>query len=349
MRVRLTQLDGALPNLALMKLAHWHRARGDTIVFSRASQPDLFESPYDLVYGSSIFEFSTDKQARFLQAFPDAILGGTGTKSTRTIEDIIGAEAYEHYDYSIYPEFTASIGYTQRGCRLKCSFCVVPGKEGRARTVNTIADIWRGHGHPKRLHLLDNDFFGQPEPEWRARIAEIREGGFKVCLNQGINVRLISPAAAEALASVEYRDDQFRERKLYTAWDNLGHANIFFKGMHMLRQAGIPAHHVRAYMLVGYDSGETWDGIWQRFNAMVEYGIEPYPMVFDCRKTDADRYRLLKRFQRWVVTGLYRATPFSEYDTSKHTNRGRPMQKPGYLPGLDPDLEPLRDQKATAA
>ena len=28
MRVRLTHLDGKLPNLALMKLAHWHRSLG---------------------------------------------------------------------------------------------------------------------------------------------------------------------------------------------------------------------------------------------------------------------------------------------------------------------------------
>ena len=40
-------------------------------------------------------------------------------------------------------------------------------------------------------YLLDNDFFGQPREQWEARIAEIREGGFKVCLNQGINIRMI--------------------------------------------------------------------------------------------------------------------------------------------------------------
>ena len=33
MIVRLTQLDGTLPNLALMKLAHWHRSRGDVVLY----------------------------------------------------------------------------------------------------------------------------------------------------------------------------------------------------------------------------------------------------------------------------------------------------------------------------
>jgi hypothetical protein len=45
--VRLTQLDGALPNLALMKLAHWHRAKGDNVTLTRQIERDLFEPAYD--------------------------------------------------------------------------------------------------------------------------------------------------------------------------------------------------------------------------------------------------------------------------------------------------------------
>ena len=38
------------------------------------------------------------------------------------------------YDYKIYPDFEHSIGFSQRGCRLKCKFCVVScciRKEGK--------------------------------------------------------------------------------------------------------------------------------------------------------------------------------------------------------------------------
>ncbi len=34
--VRLTHIDGKLPNLALMKLAHFHRAAGDNIHFTKS-------------------------------------------------------------------------------------------------------------------------------------------------------------------------------------------------------------------------------------------------------------------------------------------------------------------------
>lgn len=338
MRVRLTQIDGSLPNLALMKLGHWHRARGDLVTFTRHAERDLFEPDYDAVYGSAIFKFSAPKISRFLAAWPGAILGGTGTDRQHTVEDILGLsgrndpDPYEHYDYSFAPGFEASIGFTQRGCRLSCKFCVVPGKEGRPRSVATVADIWRGVGHPKKLHLLDNDFFGQDETQWRARIEEIRVGGFKVCLNQGINVRHITPAAAAALATVEYRDDQFRERRIYTAWDNLKDEGVFFRGVDMLETAGIPAKHIRSYMLLGYDKNETWERIHHRFNRMVARGIEPFPMVFDCRAADAQYYRRLKQFQRWAVTGLYRAVPFSEYDAGRRSMHASQRMQMEMLP-----------------
>lgn len=307
--VRLTQIDGKLPNLALMKLASWHRTRGDRVYFTRRVHPEMFEPAYDRVYASSIFTMSDKRLRRFVKQWPDAIIGGTGTAELQTIEDIIGSE-WEQYDYADYPDFTGSIGFTQRGCRLKCKFCVVPTKEGKPRSVNSIADIWRGPGHPKHIHLLDNDFFGQPRDQWEARLKEIRDGDFKICLNQGINVRLIDDEAAEALASVEYRDDQFKTRRLYTAWDNLKDERIFFRGIDRLERAGIRPDQVMAYMLVGFAPDETWDRILYRFHKMVERGVKPYPMVYDNQRRD------LKQFQRWAVTGLYRAVPWADYDSS---------------------------------
>lgn len=303
--IRLTQLDGSLPNLALMKLAHWHRAKGDWVVFTRQIERDLFEPSYDCVYGSVIFKFSQDKLMQFQRQWPGAIIGGTGTPYAHTVEDLIGSE-HEHYDYADYPDVDYSIGFTQRGCRMNCrKWCVVPEKEGKPKSVNSIADIWRGKPWPKKLHLLDNDFFGNPD--WRDRINEIREGKFRVCMSQGINVRLIDEEAAEALARIEYRDTKFQERRLYTAWDNHKDEAVFFRGVDMLEAAGIPSKHLMAYMLCGCDTSETWDRLWHRFSRMVERGIQPYPMVFDKSRKD------LVAFQRWVITGLYRAVPWNEY------------------------------------
>jgi hypothetical protein len=348
MRVRLTQIDGKLPNLALMRLADHHTRQGDEVVFSKQVEPDLFEGRYGRVYGSAIFAFSAARVAKFKAAFPQAVIGGTHNPlEALTVEHVIGPG--RGYDYSIYPGFDGSIGFTQRGCRLKCGFCVVPKKEGKNHTVSTIAEIWRGEPFPRHLHLLDNDFFGQPREEWQARLAEIAAGGFKICLNQGINVRMIDEESAAALAAIPYFDDSFKYRRLYTAWDNIGDEGRFFSGLDRLNAAGIPSSHVMAYMLVGYDRRETWERVLYRFKAMVARKVKPYPMVFGDRLRSlplggahpAIAARTLADFQRYAIRRLHTVIPFEAYDPS---GRGQPLMAQQSPEDMEPDIDLLHPQ-----
>ena len=308
--VRLVQLDGKLPNLALMKLAHWHRQQGWDVQFTRHVDRGILDREPDAVYGSCIFKYSRQHLTRFVKEWPQAVVGGTGSDSLLNVEHLIGQ--HEHYDYSIYPGYLPSIGFTQRGCRLKCGFCVVPQKEGRPIPVNSIRDIWRGEPYPKDVVLLDNDFFGQPPEEWKARVNELIDGQFRVSFNQGLNVRLIHEEGAHWLGRVRYYDDQFKERRLYTAWDNLGDEAIFFRGVDMLLKAGVRPRHLLVYMLIGYDPKETWEQRLYRVRRMQERGLLPFPMVYENRDPE------LKRFQRWVVRGYYRFIPWEKY-----TDEGR--------------------------
>lgn len=304
-KIRLTHIDGKLPNLALMKLAHWHKAQGDEVYLTRNIQRELFEPEYDTIYGSAIFTFSHERLDLFKSLFPQAIIGGTGSKDIGAkIETITGE--YEHYDYSIYPDYKWSLGFTQRGCRLNCKFCIVPKKEGRPRSVNTIHDIWKD-GSPKNICLLDNDFFGQDKDQWLERIKEIKDGGFKVAFNQGVNIRLITEESAHWLGQILYYDDQFKKRRLYTAWDNLKDEKIFFEGVNRLERAGVPPYHLMVYMLVGFDKDESMERVMYRFRKMTERGIRPYPMVYN----NADKE--LKMFQRWAVRKFYEFVSWDDF------------------------------------
>lgn len=330
MIVRLTQIDGTLPNVALMKLARFHRNAGDAVHFSRSVHRDMFEPAYDRVYGSAIFSYSAGRVATLRREFPGAVVGGTWNLGEPiTVEEYLGIPDSEMADYQDYPSFDGSIGFTARGCRFKCKFCCVPGKEGPPKPVQSIGDIWRGTDYPKHLHLLDNDFFGQPRDAWEARLDEIRVGGFKACFNQGINIRMIDDTTAAAIASVPYYDDQFKKRRLYTAWDNVGHETKFFKGIDTLEKHGVPAHRIMAYMLVGFDPNETWERVMYRLNKMTARGIKPYPMPFNVDKAKKlplgghngrIESRTLGEFQRWVVGKFYQFVPFEEYDAAM---RGR--------------------------
>jgi hypothetical protein len=317
-KVRVTQLDGKLPNLALMRLAAWHRDQGDEVYWERGTSRSLYEPEYDVVYGSAIFATTAKAVALFRSQFPNAIVGGSGGDASLRVEDIVPSQ-FTALDYSGYPDFDASIGYAMRGCRFKCGFCVVPKQEGKARSNGSIATIYRGEPLPRKVHLLDNDFFGNPE--WRSVVEEINDGGFKVCINQGINVRLLDAEQARAMASMRVMDDQFKTRRIYTAWDNIGDEGVFFRGVTLLEKEGVNPDNLMVYMLVGYDPRETWERIWHRYSKMMERKVRPYPMVHDRFRHDKpDYWKKLKLFQAWVIRGTHKTTPFEEFNRSHKPN-----------------------------
>lgn len=310
--IYLVDADSTLPNLALMRLATYFKQRGESVrLVSAPHRRDLWDVPGD-VYGSSIFKFATRVRARIESEWGAVRWGGTGVRDESSLDEIDSSVDWEAMplDWSLYPDERRSIGFTQRGCRLRCRFCVVPRKEGKARSVHTIAELYRGAPHKRWVLLLDNDFFGQPRDQWLDRTREIIDGKFKVCFSQGINIRLVDAEAADTLAKLEYRDNEFQERRLYTAWDRLGDERIFTDGVDELRRAGIPPTHLCVYMLVGERADETLEEVKYRFERLVALGCKPYPMVYDRSRKD------LLAFQRWAVRGLYRAFPFDEYDVS---------------------------------
>lgn len=300
-------MDGTLPNLALMRISAHHRDRGDDVDFRHWSgdysdmQPELFGDP-DRVYVSLIFERTRYAAEHLLRVYPDAIVGGTGWSLFETLAR--AGISSGGVDYSLYPDFTSSIGFTQRGCRFTCPFCVVPGKEGPVREVATIVDIWRGEPHPRDIILLDNDFLGQPG--WRARIDELRGGDFRVNFNQGINARTLTNENAAALASVRYYDHKFRARRLHTAWDNRKDEPRVMRGLEALICHGVRPDHLMVFMLIGFWEGETVEGWDYRRTQLRGLGARPYPMPFV-------RTRETVGFQRWVVGAYDKRVPWSDW------------------------------------
>lgn len=325
MRVLLWHLDGKLPNLALMRIAAHHRAIGDEVELRKVSkltvlspaafrevEPRFDDPQWDRVYASAIFERTRPLAERVAELYPGAELGGTGTWSLgRTIADV-GIDEDGPLDYASYPDFQASMGFTMRGCRFKCRFCVVPRKEGRARAHGTIDEIYRGAPWPPHLHLLDNDFFGGPD--WRARIAEIRAGAFRVSFTQGINVRALGDEEAAAITSVDYRAGDMKERRIYTAWDNVGHEQVVFRGLQRLVDHGVKPDDIMVYMLVGYAPGETHHDRDYRRRRLREFGCRPYPMPFV--RTDE-----LLGFARWVVGAYDKRIPWKQWSAANYSPR----------------------------
>ena len=367
MKVLLLQLDGGkTPNIALMRISAHHKAIDDEVTFRVTDHvskvPRHFGDQFDRVYASAIFSKSLPIAEEVWRQWPGAYVGGTGidpppgSKNIVTMrrnmrgewtmsQDATSLESIGIFtidqDYSIYPNFRHSIGFSQRGCRLRCSFCVVPQKEGRVKQVATISDIWRGEAYPRNIVLLDNDFFGQAD--WKSRIKEIREGGFKVSFNQGINARCLTEEAAEAIASVLYYDDDFKVRRIYTAWDNRADGERLFAGLRALVKYGVKSHHIMVYMLCGYWENETHEDRDYRRRSLRDFGAIPYPMPFV-------RTPELTGFQRWVVKAYDKPRKNGKLITWERwqANNYRPEGLMEISDGLPPMFENTRDRNGAS-
>lgn len=322
MRVLLLHLDGKLPNIALMRLAAHHRERGDDVELRRADNPAsihprLGDPVWDRVYGSLIFERTKPHAELVKIVYPHAVLGGTGwdlennVRARTTTLESLGVTT-KRQDYSDYPLWRQSIGFSQRGCRLKCGHCDVPKKEGAVVEEQTIADIWRGDPWPREVLLLDNDFFGQPR--WADRIDELRAGGFKVSFNQGINARMLTDETAAAIASVDYRDDSMKVKRIYTAWDNQRDEARLFAGLDALVRHGVKPDQIMVYMLIGYWPNETSDDREYRRRQLRAFGARPYPMPYV-------RTPELIGFQRWVIGAYDKAIPWAQWQAARYQPR----------------------------
>lgn len=298
MNVLVIPFDSKLVNLAAARLVAWHRAAGDHVELRRAGnvaaiQPQLGDPTWDRVYGSLIFTRTRELAVEAQRIYPTIELGGTGWDLETTLPPEIEATPP---DYTDYPLVTYSLGFTQRGCRLECRFCVVPKKEGANRHVATLREIWRGGDHPLQFVLLDNDFFGNPRHT--EIIAEARDLDAELALVQGINARLLSPRAAKLLASIKVKDGKFRRRRVYTAWDGRKDEHVLFRGLRALIDAGFTPDMIMVYMLIGEEEGETHADRDYRREKLREFGCRPYPMPYTRAGELGDE---LVAFQRWVI------------------------------------------------
>ena len=295
MRVALHDVDSKIPNLALMKLSKHHRERGDYV----ERYLPLAKSTYDRIYASKVFKFSSaeDLDAEQMQ------IGGTGWDMSVTLPPEIERLAP---DYSLYPGYQHSIGFTMRGCRFRCKFCVVPEKEGWPVSESTIENIWTQRDSDLVV-LLDNDFFGNPD--WALRIAEMRKLDLRVNFSQGLNIRIITEEQCKALASVKFRSMGGGMKLVHFAWDQWGPGTekAVTRGFSRVKAAGIKPHQMAFYVLIGWRTTEEQD--LYRINKLHDWGCHVFVMPFD----KSDPYQ--KALTRWNNGHAWKNVPWLEYES----------------------------------
>jgi hypothetical protein len=294
-RIALFDVDSKIPNLALMRLCAWHRLQGDEVEWYVA----LEKHNYDKIYASRIFNFSDTS----MLDEKGMEIGGTGWDLHKDLPDEVEALTP---DYSLY-RYPHNIGFTMRGCRLRCSFCVVPEKEGKPRGNNTIEEIWTQRDSDFVV-LLDNDFFGNAE--WSDRIDEIKAYGLRVNFSQGLNIRNLKEDQAAALASVRFVSPSGKSRRVTFAWDDPRHEKLIRKGIDTTTRAGINGKRMTFYVLIGYHS--TLEEDLHRVEVLRGFGCDPFVMPYNRE----DPYQ--RDFARWVNhKATFKSVAWEDYRSSK--------------------------------
>ncbi len=259
MKVLLMDLDvitrrRLFPNLALMKLSAYHKARGDEVFLNFPLQLP------DITYASCVFTWNAKRRA----TVPDeATLGGSGIDLKAELPPEV-----EHImpDYSLYPSVDFSMGFTSRGCIRKCPWCIVPEKEGQIKPWSRIYEFW--NPQHRKIILLDNNLLAASN--WRLTMDDLIAEELEVDFNQGLDIRLVDEDNVGYLKRIKVKQLRF-------AFDNIAYENSVRRGIELLLANGTHSRKLSFYVLAGFDGDHTH---LERMKILSSYNVDVYPMLY---------------------------------------------------------------------
>lgn len=297
MYIGLVDVDGHnFPNLALMKIAAWHKAKGDTVEWC------LPLSKYDIVYQSKVFDETYTPDINWTPQADRIIKGGTGYGLDNKLPDEI-----EHIypDYSLYPELTkdTAYGFLTRGCPRGCKFCIVANKEGRkSYKVADLSEFWDGQ---KYIKLLDPNILACREHI--ELLEQLAKSKAYVDFTQGLDIRLTNEQNIEVINRIKLKEIHF-------AWDNAkDDLKPYFEHYKALAKHKPHGHYGTVYILTNF--GGTMEENLYRIYTLRDMGFDPYVMIYD--KPNAPKE--IRYLQRWCNNKIiFRSCPkFEDYDHKK--------------------------------
>ena len=278
MKIGLIDVDGHnFPNLALMKISAWHKARGDSVEWWWGW------GQYDRVYISKVFDETYSKDILDPLNAKEIIRGGTGYG----LDNKLPEEIERMYpDYNLYPQYTkdTAYGFLTRGCPNNCPFCIVCAKEGRKSCkVADLSDWWNGQ---KNIVLCDPNLLACRDH--MDLLGQLADSKAWVDMNQGADARMLTEKNIEALNRVKFK-------RIHFAWDLMDRSEQIIKGLNLYLEHGKIQDPRRrcVYVLTNYNT--TMEENLYRVYTLRNMGYDPYVMVYDKPHAPRD-VRLL---QRW--------------------------------------------------
>lgn len=248
-KIGLIQIDGIMPNLALMKASSFYKEKGFDVHFI-----DLSTLNINNWLASKVF------------------VGGSGYNLKENLPNEIEEITPDYEGFNL----DYSIGFTSRGCFRNCDFCIVREKEGMIKEVSM---DWIKH---TKAIIMDNNFLGSPK--WKEKLNYFIDNNIKVNFNQGLDIRLINKENAEMLLKVKSYTRLFNKRAYYFAFDNIKDKKVILEKIQLLLNVGFKPHWLMFYILCGHNSTHQEDK--ERFEIIKDLGCIPYIMKMNDRKDD---------------------------------------------------------------
>lgn len=189
MDIGLLAIDSNYPNLALMKISGYHRAKGDNVEWYNPLRS------YDKVYSSKIFSFTPDY--RYYINAGQVEKGGTGYDIKKNLIEEIDRKLPDYDLYNI--DKNLAYGFLTRGCTNHCKWCIVPTKEGYITPYMDIEEITADR---KKAILMDNNVLASDHG--LQQIEKIVSMNIRIDFNQGLDARLVTNDIARLLAKVKW-------------------------------------------------------------------------------------------------------------------------------------------------
>lgn len=277
MIVGLIDVDGHnFPNLALMKISAYHKAKGDTVEWCFPL------AHYDIVYQAKVFDNTYSDDIDWIPNTDKLIKGGTGYGLDNTLPYEI---EHMYPDYSIYPKLTEdkAYGFLTRGCPRGCKFCIVEKKEGRkSYKVADLNEFWNGQ---KFISLLDPNILACKEH--LNLLQQLVDSKAYVDFNQGLDIRFTTEQNIDLLNRIKVKEIHF-------AWDNANDDLVpYFERYKALAKHKPHGTYGTVYCLTNFNS--TMEQNLYRIYTLRDLGYDPYVMVYD--KPNAPQE--IKDLQRW--------------------------------------------------
>jgi len=271
------------PPLGLLKLASYHRRKGDTVELVRG--PTRPKRAPDLIHVTSLFTYAWrpvhEAVRHYKSLYPDVKvhLGGLYASLLPEHTKLSGADCvhvglfYEAENlqpaYDLIPKWKASILFASRGCIRRCGFCSVPKLEGRPHALKSgIRDlIYPGHN---RVILWDNNILGNSN--WREIFDELAEIGLDVDFNQGLDARCVTEEVADKIAALKMSVVRF-------AYDFHGIGPSVEKAIDLVASKGVRRRDIVVYVLFNYT--DDYEDFYERIRDLLNWGVVAYPMRYE--------------------------------------------------------------------